>query len=67
MHSNQIVQTKYKFYNQVFRGFPIILDEYSTAQARESAYKQKETDAKTRIWEIKPIIKHQVQSKQDNK
>ena len=67
MHSNKIVQTKYKFYNQVFRGFPIILDEYSTAQARESAYKQKETDAKTRIWEIKPIIKHQVQSKQDNK
>ena len=26
MHNNQIVETKYKFYNQVFRGFPIILD-----------------------------------------
>ena len=67
MHNSHIVEAKYKFYNKVFQGFPIILDEYSTDEVRTAAYKQKEINSKTRIWEIKPIIRRKVQVKQDNK
>lgn len=68
MHVNKLVETKYKFYNQVFHGFPFIIDEYSTAEVRDYAYKQKEVNSHVRIWEIKPLfIRKHVQSKQDNK
>lgn len=67
MHSSHIVLTKYKFYANVFKGFPIILDEYTPAEVKQAAYKQKALNPKTRIWEIKPIlIKKHVQSKENN-
>ena len=64
---NKLVESKYKFYNQVFHGFPFIIDEYSSAEVRAEATKQKQINPKVKIWEIKPIlIRKHVQSKENN-
>ena len=60
MHNNQLIKTKAKFYDRIINELPFLYDQYATIEVIKTAQDIKQTNAKRKVVELKPIFHRKI-------